>query len=389
MKTPGRRVVTQWTSFAVCLAMASRLCVGAESSTPTPTPALPDAVRQQADAAAARGLDWLAAKQRKNGSWSNESYPALTAFGLWAFARSQHPARTDICARAAAFVAGFAQPDGGIYKPPSLLRRGGLSTYNTAVCMTALYVYDPQKYAPIVLAARRFMAENQISGDSGNAGGFGYDRPSKGGWAGRPDLSNTAWALQAMRLTQGVQDQVPTGERADVNWDAALQYIGKLQNQDAGDAENYGGFGYERGASRGGTATNKDGVVTLRGYGSMTYAGLLSMIYAQVDRKDPRVVSTLQWAGRHWSVDENPGMGSKGLFYYYTIMSKALSLIGGDTFPDASGTPVPWKAQLLSRLVALQHPDGSWSNDDNQFWEGDPVLATTDALLTLQYVLGQ
>jgi len=338
-----------------------------------------------------KGLDFLKANQKKNGAWSDENYPALTAFGLWVFAQSDHPDRAAVCSNAARFVASCVRPDGGIYEVPGkiLFWKGGLATYNTAVCMTALHAYDARTYAAAILAARKFIAGNQLLGDpadNGGVGGFSYDRPGKG-YVGRPDLSNTAWALNSMRSTQDLEDQRTDGKRVDVDWAASLKYIEKLQNNDPNDADNQGGFGYEKGGSRGGTTTNREGVVTLKGYGSMTYAGLLSLIYAEVDRKDPRVASAVQWASRHWSVDENPGMGSKGLFYYYTIMAKALNVVGGDSIPREKGDPIPWKQELIQKLVGLQKADGSWANKDNQYWEGNPVLATTDALLALQYAV--
>ena len=146
---------------------------------------------------------------------------------------------------------------------------------------------------------------------------------------------------------------------------------------------------YERGGSRGGAGVDKEGKVTLLGYGSMTYAGIESMIYAQVDRNDPRVVSALDWAARHWSVDENPGMGTRGLFYYYNIMGKALSLSGSDTLKTPSGKTIQWKKQIVERLAASQRPDGSWINKNNQFWEGDATLVTAYAVLTLEYAVGR
>lgn len=351
------------------------------------TPAVTN--RPYAEVAAAsvqRGLAYLESKQRENGSWADEDYPAMTAFGLWVFAQSTHSNKTAICSNAAKFVTSCIQADGGIYRQPSFfLRAGGLSTYNTAICMTSLYVYDKTAYSQQILAARKFMTGNQLLGDSAQAGGFGYDKPGKG-WSGRPDLSNTAWTLNAMRTTQSLEDGRPKAEQVDIDWVATEGFLKKLQNQDQDDPDNFGGFGYEKGGSRGGSATNKDGIVTLRGYGSMTYAGLESMVFAQVGKGDPRVVSALKWASRHWSVDENPGMGNKGLFYYYNIMSKALSISCGDTIPVEKGEPIAWKAQLVSKLASIQREDGSWINKDNTFWEGNPVLATEYAVLALEYI---
>ncbi len=78
-----------------------------------------------------KGLNWLKTQQRENGSWGNENYPAMTALGLWAFARGNHPDKANVCKKAATFVANFSQKDGGLYKPASGGRgSGGLSTYN-------------------------------------------------------------------------------------------------------------------------------------------------------------------------------------------------------------------------------------------------------------------
>ncbi|MGQ9661395.1 MAG: prenyltransferase/squalene oxidase repeat-containing protein [Kiritimatiellia bacterium] len=355
-----------------------------------------DEINAQARAALKRGLDWLKANQRPDGSWSNPNFPALTALALWAFARSDHSDRAAVCEKAATFVAGQAQADGGIYRKPTGGRgSGGLATYNTAICMMALHAWDQIKYGPIILAARKFVAESQLVGDSSSAGGFGYERipatqigiASGAEQAARGDLSNTAWALQAMRFTQDVEDLRPNGT-VDVNWSLALKFIERLQNKDEADENHYGGFGYSTRGERAGTVAGSDSAVRLATFGSMTYAGLEALIYAQVDRSDPRVQSAVQWAARHWSVDENPGMGARGLFYYYTVMAKALTAAGVNEIVRPSGETVQWKKQLVEKLIQLQRPEGSWVNSDNTFWENDAVLVSSYAALTLEYILG-
>lgn len=346
----------------------------------------------KAKAAIRRGLDWLKANQAEDGHWSSPNYPATTALALWAFARSDHPDRAAVCSKAAAFIEKRVQPDGGIYKPAIIgWLGGGLSTYNTAICMVALHALDRTKYAKTILDARKFVASSQLTGDSPVSGGFSYNPPRPGANPdkARADLSNTAWALRAMRETQDVEDLRPGGKTVDVNWNASLTFVEKFQNRDQSDATNYGGFAYSLGGERGGTTVGKDGTMKLAGYGSMTYAGLESMIYAQVDRADPRVRSAVEWAANHWSVDENPGMGSKGHFYYLNIMAKALSLNGADTLARKDGDPIPWKSQLVGKLVATQAKDGSWSNKDNTFWEGDAALVTPYSILALQMALGR
>lgn len=384
VKSPDR-------AYALILCL---LCLGAvvhAEEAKRPKTAISGASEAAAKIAVKRGLDWLKELQRDDGSWSSRNYPAMTALPLWAFSRSDHPAKKETCEKAAKFLVGFVKGNGGIYKEPGkLIPTGGLSTYNTAMSMTALHAYDKRKYAQVILKAREFVAGSQLQGDSVNAGGFSYSHQGKG-WRRRGDLSNTGWALMSMRETQGLEDLRPAGQkRVDVDWAQALKYVEKLQNRDEEDGEHYGGFGYEQSGERGGIfSRKKDEKVRLRGYGSMTYVGLESMIYAQVDRTDPKVRSALEWASRHWSVAENPGMGTKGLFYYYNIMSKALSLFGAGALKDKDGKVIAWQDELVGKLVSDQRKDGSWVNKNSSFWEGDAVLVTSYAILTLEYILGQ
>jgi squalene-hopene/tetraprenyl-beta-curcumene cyclase len=335
-----------------------------------------------------RGLDWLTAQQQTNGCWSNPSFPALSALPLWALSVAKRPTDAEAIRRATDFLVSCVRPDGGIYVDVPGVKGGGLGTYNTAICMTALHYTGRRDLDDIVRKARAYIAGSQHFWADEYRGGFGYDRAT-----GRPytDLMNTHWALSAMRVTQGVEDGRPAGEkRVDVDWQAALAYVEKLQLAPGqADAEHAGGFIYNPNDPKAGVATNAAGKVFLRSYGSITYAGLLSLIYAQVGRDDPRVVSAVDFARRHWTLAENPGMGQQGLFYYYTIMARALATTGLAELPAVSGQGgIAWRDELVAALVAAQKPDGSWINRDNRFWEGDPVLATAYALLALKHALG-
>ncbi|MDD5706819.1 MAG: terpene cyclase/mutase family protein [Kiritimatiellae bacterium] len=341
-----------------------------------------------AQASLNRGLNWLKTQQQTNGVWSNPSFPALSALPLWAISVAARPEDGDAANRAIAYIVSCEQPDGGIYVPVPGRKGGGLSIYNTAICMTALHYAKRPELAPLIRKARSHVAGSQHLGGDEYYGGFGYDKATK-----RPytDLMNTHWALSAMRVTQDAEDSRPAGEaRVDADWDAALAYVTKLQNTAEGsDADSAGGFVYNPNNPQGNLGTNAAGRVFLRSYGSITYAGLLSLIYAQVGRDDPRVVSAVDYASRHWTLEENPGMGRQGLFYYYNIMARALSLTGLPAIPKADGSgEIAWRDELIARIVAEQQPDGSWVNSDNRFWEGDPVLSTSYALLTLEYALG-
>jgi squalene-hopene/tetraprenyl-beta-curcumene cyclase len=135
-----------------------------------------------------------------------------------------------------------------------------------------------------------------------------------------------------------------------------------------------------------GERQNENGSTALRSYGSMSYAGLLSFIYAEMDSQDPRVLAVKEWLTKHYTIKENPGMGPQGLFYYYHTMAKALTLSGITTIKDENGDPKDWRKELCFHLLNLQSKDGSWVNDNGRWWEKDPVLVTSYALLTLERI---
>jgi squalene-hopene/tetraprenyl-beta-curcumene cyclase len=118
----------------------------------------------------------------------------------------------------------------------------------------------------------------------------------------------------------------------------------------------------------------------------MTYAGLKSMIFAGVGPDDPRVKAAFDWAQKHYSLAENPGMGEAGLYYYYHTFAKALDALGADQIKDATGAEHDWRSELLGELAKRQRPDGAWVNSTTRWMEGDPNLVTGYALLTLSYL---
>jgi squalene-hopene/tetraprenyl-beta-curcumene cyclase len=124
----------------------------------------------------------------------------------------------------------------------------------------------------------------------------------------------------------------------------------------------------------------------LRSLGAMTYGGLKSFLYAGVSKDDPRVKGAVNWIRRHYTLDENPGMGKAGLFYYYHTFGKAMAALGEDRFEDAKGQKHDWRRELFEAIKKQQRPDGSFVNkDDKAFGEKDPNLATAFALLAVSY----
>ena len=122
----------------------------------------------------------------------------------------------------------------------------------------------------------------------------------------------------------------------------------------------------------------------LRSHGSISYAGLKSYIYADLNKDDPRVKAVIDWLGRNYTLAENPGMGQQGLYFYLHLMAKALTAYNADTFQTADGKSHDWRYEMMKNFVELQKHDGSWQNENNRFWENDPVLVTSYSLIALE-----
>jgi squalene-hopene/tetraprenyl-beta-curcumene cyclase len=121
----------------------------------------------------------------------------------------------------------------------------------------------------------------------------------------------------------------------------------------------------------------------------MTYAGVKSLIYCGVAKDDSRVVKALEWIGKNYTLDKNPGMpadGSvKGLYYYYHTFAKTMAALDSDTFTDATGTKHDWKTDLFEAIKKRQKPDGSFINENTGWMENDPTLDTGYVLMALGY----
>ena len=320
----------------------------------------------------AKGARFLLSRQAADGSWSDAQMPALTALPMWALSGATNVVVTQAVARANAYVLSTQRADGGFYVPKPGRGGSGLGNYNTSVCLSALFDCGLAPKAAL-LKARDYIAASQLTGDDTMAGGFGYDKVSR---RRNADLSNTSYAMSAMARTASLEEYRDGGKRTDLDWDRALAFVENLMRKEGPEA---GGAAYNERTPQAGSATNAQGKVHLRAYGSMTYAAVLSMCSAKLDRGDPRVRQSLEYLTKYWSVDENPGMGNQGLYYFYDIMARALSAAG----VDRVGTH-EWRRELSERVISLQRPDGSWCNDNNRFWEADPVLCTSFALLVLE-----
>jgi squalene-hopene/tetraprenyl-beta-curcumene cyclase len=336
-----------------------------------------------------RGIAYLRSAQSEAGTWGEGDYaPAMTSLAVTGMLRAgKLPVDDPAVAKALKALDGFTQSDGGIYVTGSKNRN-----YPTAIALLA-YVEANRaagakgptegKYADLIAKATACIKTEQwdegegIDGSNTKYGGAGYGSKS------RPDLSNTAFFLDALQ-SAGVPKDDPAYKRA-------LVFISRCQNLSGEDANDLaqaglvddGGFYYTPAEdyNPGGKTANGG----LRSYASMTYAGLKSFIHAGLDREDRRVKAAWEWIRKNYSLEENPGLGQMGLFYYYHTFAKALDLVGDEEFVVADGQPRDWRADLVNALSERQQADGSWTNPEKRWMEDDRRLVTAYALLALSY----
>lgn len=384
---------------ATHLLLAAALLAGTASAPAQSTqPAKNASLKQEIELTINRSLQWFKTKQSPDGSWSIADEPAISALVLTAFMgdptrKPGDPVSSEVD-KGYKFLLSNVKEDGGIYGK-------GRANYNTSIALTALVMNNRPEYEQTILRARKFIIGQQNDFDEKGKtdnpfdGGIGYGTPKPNSPA-HADLSNTHFAIEALRLSQKIFDDRagPEEKKNDLNWAAAIKFVERCQNRPesndqkwaSGDPKNAGGFVYEPGSSKAGEDKLPDGRVAMRSYGSISYAGMLSFIYAGLTPDDPRVKAAVKWLGDNFTLDENPGMGQEGRLYYYHTMAKALSAAHMDELKTKDGSEVNWREALARKLLNTQTSPGFWKNDTARWMEGDEVLATAYLVLALEHV---
>ncbi len=339
----------------------------------------------QTDPVLGKGLKYLLANQAPDGSWVPQVGPAVTAMVVRALLRAGYPAKKPAITKAMSFIEKFRRPDGGFFHL-------AFANYNTCIVLRTLAMMPGDTYKSQIKAAQHFLISIQrvapmrdaagkvITKDNSWYGGVGYG-------TGRPDLSNTSFFISALRHS-GMPANSPAIQRALV-FVTRCQENSETNSQPFAKGLSGGGFIYTAangGESQFGDTDHLGSRSTLTAYGTMTYAGLKSMVYAGLTKKDPRVKAAVKWIRANWTLQSNPGTGGSrmGLFYYYLMFTRALHALHVKTITDDNGIVHHWRAEMRAKLKALQNGNGSWKNKWSPRWlEFSPVLVTTYGCIIL------
>lgn len=325
------------------------------------------------------GQNYLRTTQADDGTWTSPKAVGITGLIVAALLESGLPPSDAMVAKGLKALEKQIQKDGGIY-----YRKSQHRNYETCICLMAFAAANTDgKYTKNIKNAENFLRKLQwdegegLESSDAAYGGAGYGSHS------RPDLSNTSFLIEALKKA-GVKSDDPAIQKALIFVSRTQNLESEHNNTKHAAKVNDGGLYYTP-AAGGSSQAGKTPDGGLRSYGSMTYAGLKSMIYAGLDEKDKRVKAAHDWIRKNYALENNPGLGQNGLYYYYQTFAKTLSVMKLDHLKDAKGVKHDWRKELTAQLAKQQRKNGSWVNKAPRWYEGDPNLSTAYALLALSY----
>jgi squalene-hopene/tetraprenyl-beta-curcumene cyclase len=335
-----------------------------------------------------KAIAFLKANQDSDGSWASKTSPGITGIVVTGMLQSGRVSADDPNVdKGLKYIESLINRKAGHIAGPD--PRVQLQNYVTSINVMALVAAKRDSYKGVIADATRFLRKLQWDEDEGIKpdndfwGGAGYDSKS------RPDLSNTQFFLDAL-VAAGVPKDDPAFKKAAKFVSRCQNIKGESNDQPWAPKIDDGTFIYSP-AAGGSTKTqdnpNADG--SLPGYGSMTYAGIKSLIYCGVDKNDIRIKRAYEWIQKNYTVERNPGMpdlrSQWGLYYYYHTMAKCLDVLGIHEVVDTKGNKHDWRADITAALAKRQKPDGSWTNEQDKWMEGDPRVVTGYALMALSH----
>lgn len=356
--------------------------------------------------------DWLAGQQDPDGSWKMgppghaEPSPSCTALIITSLASAPEKVRgryRGAVDKAVAYLVGRANPDGSFGEGPS---GSYLKTYTTALALQALSSVDREKHANVIRGAQAYLKQNQLKEGLLRGGvGYGDETPKmdKGGLViekTKANLSVVGFAAQGLHMSGLPKD--------DEFWKLVIEFVRKCQNSSEVNSDpvflaalkekglsvgNDGGLFYgpyaDPAVQKAGTRKIADRE-TIISYGSMTYEGIKTYIYAGLAKDSPEVKAAVDWVRKNYSVDAHPGFAYdarqrnhlRGLYYYYLVMARAMDAFGENPFKTFDGQAHDWPREMAAQLAKSVKESKMWVNENPAWFEGDPVMVTSFVLIT-------
>ncbi len=318
-----------------------------------------EAVRNSIDGA----ISFLRQKQRSNGDW--DEYPGY------------QPGTTALCALALV-TAGLDKNDPTVAKSLEYLR--GYSalkqnqTYSISLQTMVFCLADPETDRARIEENVAWLVERQMKTNNEHRGGWSYVGNNQE--AERADNSNSQFALLALYEAELVGVSIDESV-----WQSAEDYWKRMQNDD-------GSWGYRA------SSLNPEGFPSGYGTGSMTCAGIAALAIcsgvreaarARIDGDKAlccqdvedeiavRISSALNWLGKHFSVQTNPGyaVGGDSYFYYYLYGLERVGRLTANRFVGQSDWYREGAEVLLRRKGVL-----------SQFWNARKDLGNNNCVST-------
>jgi squalene-hopene/tetraprenyl-beta-curcumene cyclase len=389
---------------------AAALSVLALSLAGSTSVALPeDEVVKKLTETYAAAADWVVSQQQESGAWmtgpGDKAAPSAAYTGLMVAALGGAPASLKPKYKAAAdkgvnFLISKINADGSVGEGPT---GTFVKTYATGIALMAwASVERTDKVANAIRGGQAYMKQNQLK-EGKDIGGSGYGDESPGGRKGIANLSTTGFSAEGLHVSGLPQD--------DEYWKLVVKFVRKCQNNSetnndpefvaqlkakglvvGDDGSLY--YAPDPGQLKTGTKKVAD-KESIAGYGSMTYDGIKTYLYAGLKKDSPEVKSAVDWVRKNYSVEAHPGFPFdaaqrqhlRGLYHYYLVMSRALEAYGENPFETFDGKKHDWARDIAEQLVKSVKDDKMWKNENPAWFEGDPLLTTSYVLVTCNTLL--
>jgi squalene-hopene/tetraprenyl-beta-curcumene cyclase len=361
-----------------------------------------------------KASDWVVTQQDASGCWKvgpegkQEPSPSFTSIIVTALANGPKDLRGKFAgavAKGIGYLESKANPDGSFGEGKS----GSFAkTYSTALALMALATVDRDKHADKIRGAQAYLKQNQLK-EGAHRGGNGYgDEEPRGQTTIKKDIANlsvTGFAAEGLEMSGLPKD--------DEYWKLVIEFVRKCQNSSEVNTDpefvaklkaknlvvgDDGGLYYtpvaEPGLQKAGMKKIAD-KESIASYGSMTYEGIKTYLYAGLKKDSPEVKAAVDWVRKNFSVEGHPGFAFdevkrnhlRGLYYYYLVMARALDAYGENPFVTFDGKKHDWPREIAEQLLKRVREDHMWQNDNAGWYEADPILVTSYALNTCDILL--